>query len=174
MNTLLTIFRQIDRVGVTIFMTLLIGLTCVQVISRLLGLHVPWIIEFSRYVLIYITYLGMSEATTHQEHIGTEFLQTFVSDKVKDVLWFMIQGIFLVFSVYMVIAGIAMVEMHHTSQQTTASLPYNFPISYISAILPIGFAMTSLHIVGLLIDKFIHPEKLVKETYQLPESYREG
>jgi hypothetical protein len=64
--------------------------------------------------------------------------------------------------------------MHHASNQMTASLPYNFSISYVSAILPIGFAMTSLHIVGLLIDRFIHPKKLVKETYQLPESYREG
>jgi len=150
---LLTVYREFERVGTIIFMVFLIVVTVIQVLGRITGVHVPWIIEFSRYLLIVITYLGLSEATKTQEHIGTEFLQTFVSHKVKYYLWLIIQIIFLTFSIYMVFSGIGMVAMHHQSKQMTVSLPYNFSISYISIILPIGFAFSSLHIMGLIFDR---------------------
>jgi TRAP-type transport system small permease protein len=152
-DLLLTVYREFERVGTIGFMILLIAVTVLQVLGRITGIHVTWTIESSRYLLMYITYLGLSEATKVQEHVGTEFLQTFVSKKVKNCLWFMIQIIFLTFSIYMILSGIDMVAMHHQSKQMTVSLPYNFSISYISIILPIGFAFTSLHILGLIVDK---------------------
>ncbi len=154
-NSLWTVYREFEGVGTIVFMIFLIAATVLQVFGRIAGIHVPWTIELSRYLLIVITYLGLSEATKTQEHIGTEFLQTFVSDRLKNYLWFMIQIIFFVFSIYMVFSGIDMVAMHHQSNQMTVSLPYNFRISYISIILPIGFALTSLHIMGLIFDKLI-------------------
>jgi TRAP-type C4-dicarboxylate transport system permease small subunit len=153
-DSLLSVYRNFERVGVIIFMTFLIAVTVLQVFGRITGIHVPWTIEFSRYLLIVITYLGLSEATKTQEHIGTEFLQAFGSEGIKFYLWLIVQIIFLIFSIYMVLSSIDMVIMHYQSNQMTASLPYNFSISYISIILPIGFAFTSLHIVRLLWDKF--------------------
>ncbi len=158
-DSLLTVYRGFEGVGTIVFMIFLIAVTVLQVFGRIAGIHVPWTIEFSRYLLIFITYLGLSEATKNQEHIGTEFLQAFASDRVKDCLWFVIQIIFLVFSIYMVFSGIDMVAMHHQSNQMTVSLPYNFRISYISIILPIGFALTSLHIMGLVFDKLTKKAK---------------
>lgn len=150
---ILTVYREFERVGTIVFMIFLIAVTVLQVLGRITGIHVTWTIELSRYVLIFITYLGLSEATKTQEHVGTEFLQTFASNKVKNCLWLIVQVIFLTFSIYMIFSGIDMVVMHHQSKQMTVSLPYNFSISYISIILPIGFAFTSVHILGLIFDK---------------------
>ncbi len=150
---LLTFYREFERVGTIVFMILLIAVTVLQVLGRITGIHVTWTIESSRYILMFVTYLGLSEATKTQEHIGTEFLQTFAGEKIKFYLWFAIQIIFLIFSIYMVISGIEMVIMHHQSRQMTVSLPWNFRISYISAILPVGFFFTSLHILGLIYDR---------------------
>jgi TRAP-type C4-dicarboxylate transport system permease small subunit len=152
-DSILAVYRNFERVGTIIFMVFLIGITVLQVFGRIMGIHVPWTIEFSRYLLIFITYLGLSEAAKTQEHIGTEFLQSLSSKRIKFSLWLIVQIIFLIFSIYMVLSGIDMVIMHYQSNQMTVSLPYNFSISYISIILPIGFAFTSLHIAGLLFDK---------------------
>jgi TRAP-type C4-dicarboxylate transport system permease small subunit len=146
-------YRNFERIGTIVFMVFLIGVTVLQVFGRITGIHVPWTIEVSRYLLIIITYLGLSEATKTQEHIGTEFLQSLGSERFKLSLWIVVQIIFLIFSIYMVLSGIDMVIMHYHSNQMTVSLPYNFSISYISIILPIGFGLTSLHIVGILFDK---------------------
>jgi TRAP-type transport system small permease protein len=158
-DVLLTAYRGFEGAGIIVFMIFLIAVTVLQVIGRITGIHVSWTIEFSRYLLIIITYLGLSEATRTQEHIGTEFLQTFASNRIKNCLWFIIQIVFLVFAIYMIFSGIDMVAMHHQSKQMTVSLPYNFSISYISIILPIGFAFTSLHIIGLIFDKLTKKAK---------------
>ena len=159
-DLLLSVYREFERVGTIVFMIFLITVTVLQVLGRTIGFHVPWVIELSRYLLIFVCYIGLSEAAKTQEHIGTEFLQTFASNKVKNCLWLMVQIIFLTFSIYMTFSGIAMVVMHSQSKQMTVSLPYNFSVSYISIIMPIGFALTSLHTAGLIFDKFT---KKVKE-----------
>lgn len=152
-EVLLTVYREFERVGTIVFMIFLIAVTLLQVLGRITGIHVTWTIEASRYILMFVTYLGLNEATKTQEHIGTEFLQAFAGEKIKFYLWFVIQIIFLIFSIYMVISGIDMVIMHHQSRQMTVSLPWNFRISYISVILPVGFFFTSLHILGLIYDR---------------------
>lgn len=152
-DPLLVTYRNFGKYGTIFFMIVLILVTVIQVLGRITGIHVTWTIESSRYILMFLTYLGLSEATKTQEHIGTEFLQTFAGEKIKFYLWFVIQIIFLIFSIYMVISGIDMVIMHHQSRQMTVSLPWNFRISYISVILPVGFSFNSLHILGLIYDR---------------------
>jgi TRAP-type transport system small permease protein len=170
-DAVLAIHRNFGRIGIIILMTALVVVTVLQVMGRIMNFHVPWIIELSRYLLILLAYVGLSEATKRQEHIGTEFLQTFVSGKVADVIWLMIQVIFLIFSIYMVFAGSAMVIMHYQSNQMTVSLPYNFKIAYISLIMPLGFAISVVHIVGLIYDRFTKPRNLTKETYHLADEH---
>jgi len=159
---LLKIYQNFDKMGAILAMAAMIGVTVLQIVGRLTAVHVPWTIEISRYLLIYLGFLGLSEATKTQEHIGTEFLQHWVGPKVKFYLWLFIQICFLIFSIFMVYSGIDMVKMHHLSRQFTVSLPLNFPISYVSIIIPVAFGFTSMHLIGL-IRKGVLEERIERE-----------
>jgi len=144
------IYKKLESYGIIAGTIGMIGVTVLQIIGRLTNVHVPWTIELNRYLLIYISFLGLSEATKGQEHIGTEFLQHLLSPKKKYYLWITVQFLFLIFSLYMIFAGIEMVRMHYQSNQMTVSLPINFSIAFISVILPIGFTLNSLHLIDLI------------------------
>lgn len=144
------IYKNFERLGIIAGMLGMIGVTVLQIIGRLTNVHVPWTIELNRYLLIYISFLGLSEATKGQEHIGTEFLHHLLGQRKKYYLWLTIQLLFLSFSIYIIFAGFEMVRMHYQSNQMTVSLPVNFSIAFISIILPIGFTFNSFHIIGLI------------------------
>jgi TRAP-type C4-dicarboxylate transport system permease small subunit len=149
-GVLFKLYRNFDTVGATLAMTAMLGMTTFQIAGRLSGVPVTWTIEANRYLLIYLVFLGISEATKREAHIGTEFLRSWVSPKIRFYLWLLTQGGFLLFAILMIYSGIAMVKMHYLSHQLTVSFPYNFSVSYVSVILPIGFSFTALRLIEII------------------------
>jgi C4-dicarboxylate transporter DctM subunit len=167
MGMAVKIYKNFESYGIIIGTIGMIGVTVLQIVGRITNIHVPWTIELNRYLLIYISFLGLSEAAKRQEHIGTEFLSHLVGPREKYYLWVVVQILFLIFSIYIVYSGFEMVLMHYYSNQLTVSLPYNFSIAFISLILPVGFIFTSLHLTGSIYSSI--KEKRITLTRQTGE-----
>jgi TRAP-type C4-dicarboxylate transport system permease small subunit len=158
-EVLFKLYRNFDTFGATLAMIVMVGMTTFQIAGRLSGVHVPWTIEANRYLLIYLVFLGISEATKSEAHIGTEFLRHWVGPRTGFYVWLFVQGCFLLFAVLVIYSGIAMVQMHHLSHQLTVSFPFNFPVSYISLILPIGFSFTALRLIEIIWKRILEEKR---------------
>jgi len=144
--------HHFDTVAAAVFLSAMMGMTTAQIIGRVTGFQIPWTIEVNRYLLIYLVFFGVSSAARAKAHIGTEFLQNFLGGRTAFYLWLLNQFIFLFFSIVMVYTGVSMVQMHLLTQQVTASLPVNISVAYISVILPIGFGLTAINLIVVILE----------------------
>jgi TRAP-type C4-dicarboxylate transport system permease small subunit len=128
---------------------ILIGLLCLlliavlwQVFSRFI-LHSPssFTDELSRFLLIWLSFLGSAYLVTIQEHIAI----TILSDKFNRKIYVILKyAIILIFSVLvLVIGGISLVSTMLEMNQLSSALQ-----------LPVGLVYTVLPISGILISIF--------------------
>ena len=151
--------KPIERVVVWIeralTLVLMVGMgvfVLAGIVFRLLSVTVPWTNELAQILLVWLMFVGANLGTYYREHVGVTILPDRLHGTARAVALYAIQIGFIVFCVYIVIAGTQLVSMQMKMGGTTFALPVDVPRYLISCILPLSFLAGSLHLVRELLE----------------------
>jgi C4-dicarboxylate transporter DctQ subunit len=122
------------------FIGVLLLATCVilflNVVLRSLGYSMKWAEEFTRYAIVWITFMGSAICVERNMHVGIDALPSHLNERARTVLKVVVDVIGLLFSVVMVVLGVQMVAQAIRFQQKTAAMMISMAIPYIG--IPLG------------------------------------
>lgn len=115
----------------------------VQVIFRMISASLPWSEELARYLMIYMTYLGVSVGVKRKSHIAVEFLVDRFPAKVQDAVEIVTNTICIICCAIIILYGVQLVEI--TMMQKSPAMQIPMGIAYFSLVL--GGALMIIHFV---------------------------
>jgi len=149
------IFEWLQKIlsGVVLF---LVAILFLQVVLRyVFSYSIAQIDELSRYVFIWVIFLGISLGFKTSAHMGVDILTNFLSDGKKKLLKNIIIITLIVFWVIVLIAGFKMVSF--TVSQKSATLL--IPMAYVYLSVPISSIFCLLVLVEMLKNNIFLPQK---------------
>ncbi|GEM_PF-214222 len=153
-NSVDAVCSRIDAVvGIIAFCALLTMITAIsmQIVFRVYFQALPWSEELSRYMLVWLTFLGATMAYRRGLHITV----TFVVGLLPDIVRRLIRTATIAASIFFFAAGMwyALSYIEFQSGQVTASL--RLPIPLIYSVMPFSFAVMILYgLHALLLEMF--------------------
>jgi C4-dicarboxylate transporter DctQ subunit len=104
-----------------------------QVVARELAASLPWSEELSRYLMIYLTYLGISVGVKRKSHIAVEFVTGKFPVKVQNTVETVTNIACIVCCAIIILYGMQLVEI--TMMQKSPALRIPMGIAYFSLVL---------------------------------------
>lgn len=153
--------RQIDRVILHINRWILIiamGAMSVIVFANVVlrytsGDSILWSEEVARYLMIWLTYLGIGPVLRLGGHMAIDTLQDAVGEPRAKYLRALIVALMLGFCLVLVFVGVDFVERTWVQSTPVTDIPFSF----IAAAIPVGFAFTIWHMLavarGFVVDR---------------------
>jgi TRAP-type C4-dicarboxylate transport system permease small subunit len=126
-----------------------------QIFSRALGWSVVWTEESSRFLFIWIIFLGISAGIKYDSHIGTNVFVNLLPMRLRKPASILNVILFLSFTCYMTKLSLSLLSMQLQFKQYTPAT--GIPGYLISAALPVGFILTSVRLVFKLIRTLTGP-----------------
>lgn len=150
------IVKTIDVINkiVGLLLALMLGvmsiLIILQVISRfVINFPLTWSEELSRYLMIYIVFLGASLAMRHNKLISIEILpETLTGNKRKFVI-ILVMVISIIFFAILFKQGIDMLPL--VQMQSSPGLQLSMAVAYAS--IPIGSFLLVLNSIAVILDE---------------------
>lgn len=140
-----------------IFLIIMSVVIIVQVIFRF-GLHaaLPWSEELTRYLMIYIVFIGAGYAARYGQLMRVELLEMMLPQKMRN--WYMLfMGVIMVAAMAVIIvAGGAFVKM--AMSQRSPSLQIPMAVVYFS--IPLGGALMVVNVFASVAERFLQGEKV--------------
>jgi TRAP-type C4-dicarboxylate transport system permease small subunit len=99
-----------------------------------------WTEEIARYLLIVVTFVGSSMAMRRNAHIHVEFVYRWLPVPVARVLATFVDVVKVAFLAYATWLSVELIPRMHNLKMTIV----DFPMSYVYAVVALGFAMTTL------------------------------
>ena len=144
---LLTLWSWVERLVlavIVLLMSLLVLVTSYQVFSRYVLNHpLRWSEELSRYLLVWIVFLGAWAALKEGRHLGMDILSQRIPPRWRPRLGVIVDAVVLAFLI--AVLSIAPEILEITSRQRSAVL--RAPMSLIYLAFPVGAALMSVEIV---------------------------
>ncbi len=123
------------------------GVTFAQVFFRFVIVHsLPWSEEFSRYSLVWASFLGASVALKRGLHIGVGAFVAKLPKKRRRLIYLMTSGVVTIFLVVVVVKGFQMASFNMRQSSPAMRIPMGFP--YLA--IPVGSLLMVIH----LLDEF--------------------
>lgn len=120
-------------------MLLSIVLVFVNVIFRQFNMGVTWTEELTRYLIVWITFIGASVCVREGSHISIDFLQEIVKGSWKKYLAIVVNIVSIIFSILLTYyAYFYLVDINSKQQMSPAlgvPIVYFYSVIFISAIL---------------------------------------
>ncbi len=136
---------------------MLIGLVAVmslQVFMRyVMNSSLAWPEELSRYLFIWICFIGISYSTKEDLHLKVDIIFEYINKRLKNLLLIISDFSIFIFSIFMVIGGIDAYMTMAESMQTSSAMQLPFKFVYLA--LPVGFSLTTLRIIQKYILNFL-------------------
>ena len=146
------------HVSILLFLAMLSVLT-IQIISRyFLGIAIPWTEELSRWLYIYIVFVGASEAVSRRDHIAVDIVPNRLSHRGNLVLDVLIHSVFSIISLIIVYRGYLFAER----MDRLGSITMDVQMSALYAAVPLGFCLVSVKsILNVMISmsELVRPKK---------------
>lgn len=145
-------FEAVFMVILLFVMSIFIGL---QVFMRyVMQNSLSWSEELSRYMYIYMLYLGISYGVRTNRHLRISFIQNLLREKGQKVLSLLSDLLFLAFSVVVVVNSTEVAMLIARLGQVTASTGMPMYVVYMGV--PIGFSLVVLRLLQNIIHKIQH------------------
>jgi len=137
---------QVNRWILIVAMAAMSVIVFVNVVLRYTtGDSILWSEEVARYLMIWLTYLGIGPVLRLGGHMAIDTLHGAVGEPRAQLLRGLVVVLMLGFSLVMVVVGIDFVD--RTSIQSTPVT--DIPFSFIAAAIPTGFAFTVWHMLAV-------------------------
>lgn len=145
-------FEAVFMVILLFVMSIFIGL---QVFMRyVMQNSLSWSEELSRYMYIYMLYLGISYGVRTNRHLRISVIQNLLKEKGQKVLSLLSDVLFLGFSIVVVINSTKVAMLIAKLGQVTASTGMPMYIVYMGV--PIGFSLVIIRLLQNITHKTIH------------------
>lgn len=159
MNKILERMEWVEKyLSTFLFLTMLLVLT-IQIVSRyFLSFAIPWTEELSRWLYIYIVFIGASEAVSRRDHIAVDIVPNRLGTKTNLMMDVLIHSSFAIISLVIVYRGYIFMER----MDRLGSITMDVQMSLLYAAIPLGFTMvfikSILNSVNSL-SKLLNPSK---------------
>lgn len=110
----------------------------INVIFRWIGASLRWSEELSRYLLVWVTFMGGAYGVKTYAHIGVEAFTILLPVKARKVLSIIVAICGIVLCSVILYFGIRLVNMNFQTNQLTPAM--RIPIAYMYMAIPIGMA----------------------------------
>ncbi|MGF1680121.1 TRAP transporter small permease [Photobacterium minamisatsumaniensis] len=126
--------------SVSLFIAMLLVLT-VQIVSRyFFSFAIPWTEELSRWLYIYIVFVGASEAVSRRDHIAIDIVPNRLSKKANYLLDIAIHLVFTATAAVIVYRG----YLFALRMDRLGSITMDVQMSWLYMAVPIGFTMIGI------------------------------
>jgi len=164
-HPLLAVWSWVEKLVlavIVLLMSVLVLVTSYQVFSRyVLNQPLRWSEELSRYLLVWIVFLGAWAALKEGRHLGMDILSRRIPPRWRPRLGVFVDAVVLAFLI--AVLSIAPEILEITSRQRSAVL--RVPMSLIYLAFPVGAALMSVEIVlGWLNPRQASPGQVHLET----------
>jgi TRAP-type C4-dicarboxylate transport system permease small subunit len=159
-----------ERLG-GFMLTVLFLMILLQIFARTVGWTIVWTEESSRFLFIWIIFLGVSAGIKYGSHIGTDvFIHLLPKGLHKGAAVIKVL-LFLMFTCYMTKLSLSLLSMQIQFQQHAPAT--GIPGYLVSAALPLGFAATSIRLAFKLVKTIKEPASLAEDSapVQKTETY---
>jgi TRAP-type C4-dicarboxylate transport system permease small subunit len=141
--------NTIVKVAASIMLAVMSVLIVLQVIYRyLLEAPLSWSEEISRYLMVYIVFLGAALSLRYRQMIAIEFIAELLPKPVQKYLNLIVLIICIVFFSILFSVGIDMTQ--RVEMQTAASTQIPMSIPY--AAIPIGAVLLMLNAIAVILE----------------------
>lgn len=169
------ILKWLDDYFEAIFMTILLFAMSIfiglQVFMRYVMLNsLSWSEELSRYMYIYMLYLGISYGVRTNRHLRISVIQNLLKEKGQKILSLFSDILFLAFSVIVVINSTKVALLIANFGQVTASTQMPMYVVYMGV--PIGFSLVIIRLIQNIIHKIGHFKDPV-EDYMVRKMHKD-
>lgn len=117
------------------------------------GFTLFWAEEFTRYILVSITFIGGSICVRDHDHVNIDVLTEILPDKSKKHLDLFVYIISIIFCIIMVYIGFKLVFRTYDFGQKSPAMRVPVWIPYLG--MPIGFGLMSIRYLQQLIRKLM-------------------
>lgn len=141
----------IDSVCIKLIITMLammVVTTSLQIICRVFFSALSWSEEVTRYLLVYLTFLGASSVYKRSGHISVLVFQQLLSPKLQKLVSVFVIILCGAFFTMATVYGIKYMGL----QGTQLSAAIRIPMKYIYMSIPIGFSIMILYSVDNIIN----------------------
>lgn len=146
------------------------GVTFAQVFFRFVIVHsLPWSEEFSRYALVWASFIGASIALKRGLHIGVEAFVAKLSKEKKRLIYLITLMFILLFLIVVIIKGFQMAFFNMRQSSPAMRIPMGFP--YLA--IPVGSLIMLLHLLNELVLGWTHKRGLLGMEKRGEEKRRE-
>ena len=134
--------EQIENVVMSLGLLTLSGIVFANVIARyFFQTAFAWSEELARYVVVWVTYFGISSCARYHTHVGVDLLSNFLKGRAKLVYQALICLISVGLSVYMTYISIGFTIMQYKGGNTSIAIAIPIWLIYLST--NIGFGLMS-------------------------------
>ncbi|MDR0685367.1 MAG: TRAP transporter small permease [Spirochaetaceae bacterium] len=135
-----------EEIFISLAMGYFVTVTILQIIFRfILKIPASWTEETAKYAFIWMTFVGSSLGAKIQSHIRVDMFENSLKGKVRLIVNFINQFIFLIFAVIMTVVGVGMCVSLLSRPQLSPAL--KIPMQWIYAALPVGMGLMSIRII---------------------------
>lgn len=141
-----------EKVVISLGMILASFILCWSIASNsIFNISLPWASELSRYIIVWVIFIGTSTLIRFAEHVNIDFVLNVVSEKISayiNVLIYLSATIFLIYLCYL---GYVMTDKAFASGQTGSDIHIKMGWVYLS--FPIGMLLSAISSFKILIIK---------------------
>lgn len=150
MEKISKVITNILRVICGLVLAGLVIIITVQVVSRWMGIAMPWTDELARFLLIWMTFLGCSLALASGTHLSVDFIVKMFPENGQKVLNIITRILIIVFFGIIMVYGtkLSVAAIHTESTAIHWSMGVVYSILPLSGLLSVFYAvMDIIHIV---------------------------
>ncbi|QTL96703.1 TRAP transporter small permease subunit [Iocasia frigidifontis] len=153
-NITVTISDSINKVAkitAVIFLAVLVSIVLLQIVFRyILNLGLPWVDELSRFLNIWIGFLGASIGFKYGEHVGVAFFVEKLPEKKLRIFNFVTKLISLALFIFVIYYSFGFI-VDSRSLTPAMNLSYKWPKSSLF----IGFSIIGIHLVSFILTDIV-------------------
>lgn len=154
MKKLISIWNKVEESLIVVLMAAMATIVFVQVVFRALNLSLTWSEELSRYLTIWISFIGASYGFRKGSHIGVEAIKNAFPPKARRIFELISYIVSIILSVLVIMTGITIVQTQMKFGQLSPAMRIPMWTAYIS--IPIGFGLCALRNLELAINLLLN------------------
>lgn len=150
------IFEGLEKFVIAFGLLSLSVIVCGIVVTRyFFGYSPDWSDELPRFIIVWVTFLGMSYCVRKGEHVVIDVLFNKLNLKIQKYFYLLIITICFGFFVYMTFIGTQMTIRFFNSNQI--SITTGIQMGYLYLAVPVGCFLTAKNYLHILIRNFVSP-----------------
>ncbi|MDN5302681.1 MAG: hypothetical protein PWQ60_2195 [Thermoanaerobacteraceae bacterium] len=155
------IFNNIEEFLVVILLFVMTVVVFWQVICRfVLKASLPWSEEFSRYVLVWASFLGASIGVKRGAHIGVEAFTLILPDKLKKFIQYLAIILSIIFCLIVFKESLGIIQKQVVNNQVSPAM--RIPMWWAYSAIPTGMLLMAIRFLQTMVRISRHSAKEAK------------